>query len=70
MDGQRGGGRTAARVRGVQPRGAGRAVRAAAAHARGAGPAAGAAEQSQHAGVSRLPRWLAGHVGGPCCEYI
>lgn len=70
VDGQRGGGRAAARVRGVLARGAGRAVRAAAAHARRARPAPGAAQQGLHARLQRLPRRPAAHVGRPRGQYL
>lgn len=69
MDGRGGGERAAARVRGVLARGAGRAVRAAAAHARRARPAPGAAQQGQHARLRALPRRPAGHVGGARRQY-
>lgn len=63
------GGGAAARVGGVRARGAGRGVRAAAAHARRARPAPGAAQQGQHAVHAQLPRRPAHHVGRPCCQY-
>lgn len=65
VGGRRRSGSAAPRRRGERPRGAGRRVRAHAAHAPGARPAPGAAEQGQHAVLLRVPRLSAVHVGRP-----